>query len=348
MSHDLYPGGTVRSLAGFPEEFRNLRDNPTDTFDPSQLSASTRTTPTKVGARMSKIPGRLPPGQNGVPQAIGTPFRCTGRNTCGQPRRPGGHARKCVSSPKTDTACTQRPTIIAVSSTPPAQRIGGDPMTDPAIAKQMEQLRQRLETIQQDQLKAQERFAKLDTMKEEVAAIEASVTSRDRAVTVVAGPGAAVKAVSFTEEIKRMTPTQLSQTVTSTIQQAVADAARQQAAVVQNYIGDQVDILGRVLKTQEEVFGQPMQPTEAPSSSARSSSNEVSPEDELSGSAEPVPTSSSVSGRVSEPARIEYSDQDEEVSALRSEPRTARQPSTSSRSSATDDEFLKLYDGEDG
>lgn len=220
-------------------------------------------------------------------------------------------------------------------------------MTDPAIAEQMEQLRQRLETIQQDQRKAQERFAKLDTMKEEVAAIEASVTSRDRTVTVVAGPGAAIKAVSFTEEITRMTPTQLSQTVTSTIQQAVADAARQQAAVVQNYIGDQVDILGRVLKTQEEVFGQPMQPAEAPSSSTQSF-DEVSPEEELSGSAEPVPPSSSSSGHVSEPARTEHSDYDEEVSALRPEPKAARQPSTSSRSSTTDDEFLKLYDGEDG
>ena len=217
-------------------------------------------------------------------------------------------------------------------------------MTDPGIAAQMEQLRQRLEAIQQNQQKAQERFAKLDSMKEEVAAIEASVTSRDRAVTVVAGPGAAVKDVRFTEEVKRLTPNQLSQTVTSTIQQAVADAARQQATVIQGYLGDQVDVLGRVLKVQEEVFGHEMRP-EDPTTPQASAFDDSQDQDGWAASAAPTEQAGQPRRPTHQPP--DHSGYGDEVSVLRSEPAAPPRPSTPSTKNE-DDEFLNLFEGEGG
>ena len=223
--------------------------------------------------------------------------------------------------------------------------IGGDPMTDPGIAAQMEQLRQRLETIQRNQQKAQQRFARLDSMKEEVAAIEASVTSRDRAVTVVAGPGAAIKDVRFTDEAKRLTPNQLSHTVTATIQQAVADAARQQATVIQGYLGDQVDVLGRVLKIQEDVFGHEMRPEEQPAPQAQTY-HDSRDQDEWATSAEPAVQPAQPHRPAHQPPP-DHPDYENQVSVLRSEPVAAPRPSTPSTKNE-DDEFLNLFEGEDG
>ncbi|GDY29356.1 YbaB/EbfC family nucleoid-associated protein [Gandjariella thermophila] len=138
-------------------------------------------------------------------------------------------------------------------------------MTEP-VTEQVERLRHRLEAVRRNQRDAEERFARLDAMRAEVAAIETAVTSSDRAVTVVAGPGGSVKSVRFADEARRLTPNQLSQTVTATIQRAVAEAAKQQATVVQSYVGDDIDVLGRVMKTQEELLGHALRPaeTEAP------------------------------------------------------------------------------------
>jgi hypothetical protein len=134
-------------------------------------------------------------------------------------------------------------------------------MTEP-LAEQVERLRHRLDAIRRNQRDAEERFARLDSMRAEVAAIAASVTSKDRAVTVTAGPGGAVRSVRFAEEARRLTPNQLSHSVTTTIQQAVAEAARQQAAVVQDYVGDQIDVVGRVMRSQEELLGHALRPAE--------------------------------------------------------------------------------------
>ena len=89
----------------------------------------------------------------------------------------------------------------------------------------------------------------------ELREVEASAQSPDRSVTVVAGLSGSIKDIRFTEDAKRLSVTQLSKVaVMSTMQQAVAAAARQQAEIVQGHVGSAIPIAERVLKTQQEIF----------------------------------------------------------------------------------------------
>lgn len=102
-----------------------------------------------------------------------------------------------------------------------------------------------------------DRFEQLAGMRGELATLEVTVTSPDRSVTVVAGPGGAVRDVRFTEEALQLGPQRLGSLVMSTLQEAVADAARQQAGIVAEYAGGPV--LDQVLETQSEVTGVPVE-----------------------------------------------------------------------------------------
>jgi DNA-binding protein YbaB len=93
-------------------------------------------------------------------------------------------------------------------------------------------------------------------MKDEIARIQATATSADKAVTVVAGPAGAVLDIRLSEQaLKPGSARTLSGSIMSTLRIAVADAARQQAAVVQQYVGDRLNILDRVMSTQQELLG---------------------------------------------------------------------------------------------
>jgi DNA-binding protein YbaB len=93
-------------------------------------------------------------------------------------------------------------------------------------------------------------------MKDEIARIQATATSADRAVTVVAGPAGAVLDIRLSEQaLKAASARDLSGSIMSTLRLAVADAARQQAEVVQAHVGDRLNILDRVMSTQREVLG---------------------------------------------------------------------------------------------
>ncbi|MDT7783425.1 MAG: hypothetical protein QOF58_1844 [Pseudonocardiales bacterium] len=124
-------------------------------------------------------------------------------------------------------------------------------------AELLEQMRQKLEFFEQANRAADARAAGYDSMGTELRTVEASVQSPDRSVTVVAGLSGSIKEIRFTEDAKKLSPSQLSQSVMSTLQQAVAAAARQQAEIVQSHVGTEIPIAERVLKTQQEVFGQP-------------------------------------------------------------------------------------------
>ncbi|GGU84054.1 YbaB/EbfC family nucleoid-associated protein [Lentzea flava] len=112
--------------------------------------------------------------------------------------------------------------------------------------------------------KAEQRIAGYQTMKEEMSALRTAVTSPDRAVTVVAGPGGSILNVEFRPEALRLSPQVLGRAVTGTIQQAVAQSARASAELVQRFAGDQIDIAARVNKVQEDVFGAPPELPPAP------------------------------------------------------------------------------------
>ena len=127
----------------------------------------------------------------------------------------------------------------------------------PDSAELLEQMRQKLEFFEQANRAADARAAGYEAMGSELRGVEASAQSPDRSVTVVAGLSGSIKEIRFTEDAKRLSVTQLSQAVMSTLQQAVAAAARQQAEIVQGHVGTDIPIAERVLKTQQEIFGQP-------------------------------------------------------------------------------------------
>lgn len=121
----------------------------------------------------------------------------------------------------------------------------------------LEQMRQRLAKIESGQSDAQQRLDRYAAMSEELKTVSATATSTDRSVTVVAGPGGSVRDIRLTDDIKRLSPSQLSASIMDTMRQALAASARKQAEVVQEAVGD-TDVLDRVLKTQEQIFGVPM------------------------------------------------------------------------------------------
>lgn len=117
------------------------------------------------------------------------------------------------------------------------------------------QLQDKLRRIDELKQKGDQRQAALTRMKDEIGAMSVTVSSPDRAVTVVAGPGGGVQSVRVSDEALQGSAIQLSSTITTTIHEAVAAAARRQAAIVQDALGEQSTVLEQVLQTQAEAFG---------------------------------------------------------------------------------------------
>ena len=128
-------------------------------------------------------------------------------------------------------------------------------VTDPALADQLDLLREQMDRLRQSRQNADARRADAEGLRRQVTSLEVTTQSADRAVTVVAGPGGSVKNITFSEQARALSPTQLSQATMSTLRLAVAEAARRQAEVVQEFLGGGSDVLERVLRTQEEMFG---------------------------------------------------------------------------------------------
>lgn len=123
------------------------------------------------------------------------------------------------------------------------------------MSSEFDRLVAEFERFQSRIRQADDRFTDIDGMQTELAGLEATATSPDRAVTVVAGPGGSVLDVRFTEDALRLRPQTLSSAVMSTLQQAVADAARKQAGIVDAHTGGAMALGEQVLETQAELFG---------------------------------------------------------------------------------------------
>lgn len=117
------------------------------------------------------------------------------------------------------------------------------------------QLQEKLRRIDEIKQKGDQRQAALTRMKDEIGELSVTVSSPDRAVTVVAGPGGSVQSVRVSDEALEGSAIQLSSAITTTIHEAIAAAARRQAAIVQDALGPQSNVLESVLETQAEVFG---------------------------------------------------------------------------------------------
>ncbi|MHA6801343.1 YbaB/EbfC family nucleoid-associated protein [Bounagaea algeriensis] len=126
----------------------------------------------------------------------------------------------------------------------------------------VEEVQRKLDRVRQMGAQAQQRFQDADRMRERISAVEAEVTSADKAVTVTAGPGGSVTNIEFTKDATKLSPIQLSSTVMSALRQAVAQAAREQAGIVQEF-APEGDIAERVRRTQEEVLGVSIDPEDA-------------------------------------------------------------------------------------
>ncbi|AHI01587.1 YbaB/EbfC family nucleoid-associated protein [Kutzneria albida] len=115
----------------------------------------------------------------------------------------------------------------------------------------------RITAFQESVKRAEKDVERYSVMQEEIVAIEVVENSREGAVTVVAGPSGAVRSITITPAGMRLSPQALSQSVTRTVQQGMAAAARKQAEIVQRYVGDRTDILDKVTKLQEELANPP-------------------------------------------------------------------------------------------
>ncbi|MGP4015295.1 YbaB/EbfC family nucleoid-associated protein [Saccharopolyspora sp. 5N708] len=119
----------------------------------------------------------------------------------------------------------------------------------------LDDLQRKLEALKEAGRRAEERMGDFGRMREQISELQATATSADRSVTVTASPGG-VTGIQFTQDALRQSPAQLSSTVLSTLQQAVAEAARKQAEIVQEYVPES-NVRERVLRTQDELFGAP-------------------------------------------------------------------------------------------
>jgi DNA-binding protein YbaB len=104
-----------------------------------------------------------------------------------------------------------------------------------------------------------DQFGDIAGMQSDLAALEVTVDSPDHAVTVVAGVGGSVQDIRFSEAALQLGSQRLGSVVMTTVREAVAEAARRQASIVQEHMGGDVPVLDQVLETQAEVTGIPVE-----------------------------------------------------------------------------------------
>jgi DNA-binding protein YbaB len=123
---------------------------------------------------------------------------------------------------------------------------------------EFDQLVAQFEDFQSRLKHVEEPLADIAAMQSELEALEVTVSSPDHAVTVIAGVGGSVKDIRFTEAAMQLGSQRLSGVVMTTLRDAVAEAARRQAGIVQEHAGD-APVLEQVLETQSQVTGVPVE-----------------------------------------------------------------------------------------
>lgn len=125
------------------------------------------------------------------------------------------------------------------------------------MSAEFEQLVAEYEKFQSKIKQAETRFSKIGEMQNELAELESLAESPDRSVTVVAGPGGAVKDIRLTPEALRQQPQQLAAVILSTMHTAVANAAMKQAGIVDAHMGSafHLNVQEQVLEAQAEALG---------------------------------------------------------------------------------------------
>jgi DNA-binding protein YbaB len=125
------------------------------------------------------------------------------------------------------------------------------------MTAEFDQLVAEFEQFQAQIRNMDDRFEHLAGMQSELETLQVTVSSPDQAVTVVAGPGGSVLDIRITDDALRLGAERLSTELMTTLREAVADAARQQAGIVEEFAGGPV--LEQVLETQAEITGVPIE-----------------------------------------------------------------------------------------
>ncbi|MDA3647234.1 YbaB/EbfC family nucleoid-associated protein [Saccharopolyspora indica] len=120
------------------------------------------------------------------------------------------------------------------------------------MSADLDDLQRKLEALKEAGRRAEQQLGDFGRMREQISELQVSSTAADRSVTVVANAGGVLD-VQFTQDAMRKSPAELSNTVMSTLQQAVAEAARRQADIVQEHVPDS-DVREQVLRTQDQLF----------------------------------------------------------------------------------------------
>ncbi|MFE2750981.1 YbaB/EbfC family nucleoid-associated protein [Actinosynnema sp. NPDC059335] len=195
-------------------------------------------------------------------------------------------------------------------------------------------------------------------MQQELATMEAVATSPDGAVTVVAGPSGSIKDIRLTDQAVRRPPHALAAALMGTLRQAVAEAARRQAGIVEHALGDDLHLTDQVLETQAQLFG--VTPQELRAMTEQSDRNPPPPAPPSMTPPPPTPprpmapppTPNRVPPppppRPAPPRRPEPAEEPDDFSQrrfLRDDDRPAPPPSGPTRNQ--DGRFLNLFDDED-
>lgn len=126
------------------------------------------------------------------------------------------------------------------------------------MSAEFDRLVAEFEKFQSKMKHVDQQMAGVQDMQNELSELEATASNADRSVTVVAGPGGAVKDLQLTDKAMNQPPQALAAAIKSTLSEAVAEAARKQAGIVDNHMGDMgINATEQVIETQAEAFGIP-------------------------------------------------------------------------------------------
>ncbi|WP_439662794.1 YbaB/EbfC family nucleoid-associated protein [Lentzea sp. HUAS TT2] len=230
-----------------------------------------------------------------------------------------------------------------------------------AVSVEFDQLIAQFERFQSQMQRVDQQFANIGEMQQQLTELEAVATSADRAVTVVAGPSGTVKDIRLTDLAMRRPPHALAAELLSTLQKAVAEAARRQAGIVEGAMGDDMHLTEQVLETQAQLFGmskEELRTLTAEETAPQPSSAQQPPLP--APPAQPVPpppvrpipqTPETNRGRPPAPPRRPEPEQQEEDfsdrNVLRGESWQQEQRPQAGPRSTKGDRFLNLYDEDD-
>lgn len=123
------------------------------------------------------------------------------------------------------------------------------------MSAEFDQLVTEFERFQASIRHVDDRFAGIGAMQQALTELQATATSPDGGVTVVTGPGGAVLDVKFTDAALAKGAQALSAALMTTLREAVGEAARRQAVIVQEHVGDDLGLVDQVVETQAAAFG---------------------------------------------------------------------------------------------